>query len=52
MSFPKDTQADLDAFYSKHILGPDGKPMAAWQSANLTRITPAYSLASIPAAPQ
>src|SRR5215210_6108052 len=44
MSFPKDTQADLDTFYSKHILGPDGKPTAAWESANLTRITPAYPL--------
>jgi D-alanyl-D-alanine carboxypeptidase len=44
MNFPKDTQAELDAFYSKHILGPDGKPTAAWQSAHLTRITPAYPL--------
>jgi len=44
MNFPKDTQADLDAFYSKHILGPDGKPTVAWQNANLTRITPAYPL--------
>src|SRR5919205_4190260 len=44
MSFPKDTQAELDAFYSKHILGPDGKPTAAWQRANLIRITPAYPL--------
>jgi hypothetical protein len=44
MSFPKDNQAELDAFYSKHILGPDGRPTAAWQIANLTRITPAYPL--------
>ena len=44
MNFPKDTQADLEAFYSKHILGPDGRPTAAWQKANLTRITPAYPL--------
>ncbi|MGI8732182.1 MAG: M15 family metallopeptidase [Pyrinomonadaceae bacterium] len=44
MNFPKDTQADLDAFYGKHILGADGKPTAGWQSANLTRITPAYPL--------
>ena len=44
MAFPKDTQADLEAFYSRHILGADGRPTAAWQSANLTRITPAYPL--------
>lgn len=44
MNFPKDTQADLEAFYSKHILGADGRPTAAWQSANLMRITPAYPL--------
>lgn len=44
MDFPKDTQADLEAFYSSHILGADGRPTAAWQSANLTRITPAYPL--------
>jgi len=44
MPFPKDTQADLDAFYSKHILGPNGQPTAAWQAANFTRITPAYTL--------
>jgi len=44
MNFPKDKQEELDAFYSKHILGPDGRPTAAWQSANLTRITPAYPL--------
>jgi len=44
MDFPKDTQADLEAFYSRHILGADGRPTAAWQSANLTRITPAYPL--------
>src|ERR1044072_7497420 len=44
MPFPKDTQAELDAFYSKHTLGPNGLPTAAWQTAHLTRITPAYPL--------
>ncbi len=44
MDFPKDTQADLDAFYSKHQLKSNGLPTAAWQSANLTTITPAYPL--------
>jgi D-alanyl-D-alanine carboxypeptidase len=44
MPFPKDTQADLDAFYSKHILGTNGLPTAGWVAANLTRITPAYTL--------
>ena len=44
MSFPKDTQEALDAFYSKHSLRADGKPTAAWESANLVRFTPAYPL--------
>jgi hypothetical protein len=44
MNFPKDTQADLEAFFSKHLIGADGRPTAAWQSANLTKITPAYPL--------
>lgn len=44
MDFPRDTQADLDAFYSKHKLGSDGKPTAAWEREHLTRITPAYPL--------
>jgi hypothetical protein len=44
MPFPKDTQEELDAFYSKHKLGPDGRPTAAWMQANTTRITPAYPL--------
>jgi hypothetical protein len=42
MDFPKDTQADLDAFYSKHKLGPDGTPTAAWKKEHFTTITPAY----------
>ena len=29
MEFPKDTQADLDAFYSKHKLAANGEPTAA-----------------------
>jgi hypothetical protein len=45
MDFPKDTQADLDAFYSKHKLGPDGTPTAAWKKEHFTTITPAYPLA-------
>jgi hypothetical protein len=44
MDFPKDTQADLDAFYSKHKLGPDGSPTSAWKAEHLTTITPAYPL--------
>ena len=44
MDFPKDTQADLDAFYSKHTLGPNGEPTAAWKKEHLTTITPAYPL--------
>ena len=44
MDFPKDTQADLDAFYSKHKLGADGQPTAAWKKEHLTTITPAYPL--------
>ena len=42
MEFPKDTQADLDAFYSKHKLAANGEPTAAWKTENLTTITPAY----------
>jgi hypothetical protein len=44
MAFPKDTQAELDAFYSTHKLGSNGLPTAAWESAQLTKITPAYAL--------
>ena len=44
MDFPRDTQEDLDAFYSKHKLGPDGTPTAAWKREHLTTITPAYPL--------
>lgn len=41
---PADKQAELEAFYSKHTLGRDGRPTAAWESSNLTTITPAYAL--------
>ncbi len=41
---PADKQSELEAFYSKHILGPDGRPTAGWQSEHLTRIKPAYPL--------
>lgn len=44
MNFPKDTQADLDVFYSKHKLGADGSPTAAWKKEHFTTITPAYAL--------
>lgn len=44
MAFPKDTQADLEAFYSKHKLKADGKPTAAWESANLVTFRPPYPL--------
>jgi D-alanyl-D-alanine carboxypeptidase len=44
MPFPKDTQTDLDAFYSKHKLGPNGLPTAAWTKEHFTTITPAYPL--------
>lgn len=44
MDFPRDTQAELDAFYSKHTLGSNGEPTAAWKKEHLTTITPAYPL--------
>src|SRR5215203_1646086 len=44
MDFPRDTQEDLDAFYSKHQLGANGEPTAAWKREHLTTITPAYPL--------
>ena len=44
MEFPRDTQEELDAFYSKHKLGSDGLPTAAWKKEHLTTITPAYPL--------
>ncbi len=44
MDFPRDTQADLDAFFSKHQLGANGEPTAAWKKEHLTTITPAYPL--------
>lgn len=44
MDFPRDTQEELDAFYSKHKLGSDGEPTAAWKKEHLTTITPAYPL--------
>src|SRR5687767_1996455 len=44
MNFPRDTPAELDAFYSKHQLGAKGEPTAAWKREHLTTITPAYPL--------
>lgn len=44
MNWPPDTRQTLDAFYSKHMLGVDGRPTAGWQSANLTRIATPYPL--------
>ena len=41
---PADKQAELEAFYSRHKLGRDGRPTAAWESENLTTFTPAYPL--------
>jgi D-alanyl-D-alanine carboxypeptidase len=41
---PEDNTASLQAFYSKHILGPDGRPTAKWQTDNLTRITTPFPL--------
>jgi hypothetical protein len=29
---PADKQAELETFYSKHKLGRDGRPTAAWES--------------------
>jgi D-alanyl-D-alanine carboxypeptidase len=44
MPFPKDTRADLEAFYGKHVLGPNGQPTSAWQAANLKNFTAPYPL--------
>lgn len=41
---PADTQSELEAFYSKHVLGRDGRPTAAWQSEHLTRIATPYPM--------
>lgn len=44
MPFPPDTQADLETFYSRHELRPDGRPTAAWERANLTTFASPYAL--------
>jgi hypothetical protein len=44
MLWPNETQAELEAFYSKHRLGADGRPTAAWQEANLMRIVLPYPM--------
>ena len=44
MPFPPDTQTDLEQFYSRHELRPDGRPTAAWERANLTSFDAPYAL--------
>jgi D-alanyl-D-alanine carboxypeptidase-like protein len=41
---PADKQSELEAFYSKHKVGANGMPTAAWESENLTTFTTAYPL--------
>lgn len=45
MTWPDDNAHDLNTFYGKHRLGPDGMPTAAWQRDNLTRISLPYPMA-------
>lgn len=44
MAFPVETREALDAFYSKHTLGVDGRPTAGWESANLKLVAVPYPL--------
>jgi hypothetical protein len=44
MPFPSDSQAALEAFYSTHVLRPDGRPTVSWERTNLITIKTAYPL--------
>jgi hypothetical protein len=44
MTWPADTDLDLNNFYGKHQLGPDGTPSASWERAQLTRIALPYTM--------
>ena len=42
--WPADSQAALEAFYSKHVLGNTGKPTAAWERDHLTTLQLPYRM--------
>lgn len=44
MSWPRDRHEDLLAFYGPLVLGTNGRPTAAWESAMLTRIELPYRM--------
>ncbi|BCS31372.1 hypothetical protein TBR22_A05720 [Luteitalea sp. TBR-22] len=44
MVWPPDTHVDLERFYGRHKLRPDGRPTAAWEQEHLTRIVTPYPL--------
>jgi len=44
VAFPPDNHADLEAFYGRHQLRPDGQPTAAWERDHLTTIPTPYPL--------
>jgi hypothetical protein len=43
-AWPRDQQDDLVAFYGPLVLGSNGRPTAAWESATLTRIELPYRM--------
>lgn len=43
-SWPRELQDDLIAFYGPLVLGSNGRPTAAWESATLTRIELPYRM--------
>jgi hypothetical protein len=44
MTFPADNHSDLEAFYGRHQLRPDGQPTAAWEREHLVTVTTPYPL--------
>jgi hypothetical protein len=44
MAWPKDTRDDLDAFYGRHVLGPDSSPTKAWLNEHLKLFKTPYPL--------
>jgi hypothetical protein len=44
MAWPADNQHDLEQFYSRHQLRPDGRPTAAWERDQLVTIVTPYPL--------
>lgn len=42
--WPRDQQAELEAFYGAHVVGPDGRPTATWEKSHLTVFPAPYPM--------